>query len=81
MLNDVVNFFELMILLIILMFFFGGDVLEVGFDDDADIDIVVDVDNNNIFNYWYFSLVDLKVWSISTLSLASKQCLGELWEK
>ena len=51
MLNDVVNFFELMILLIILMFFFGGDVLEVGFDDDADIDIVLDVDNNNILNY------------------------------
>ena len=23
-------------------------------------------------------MVDLKVWSISTLSLASKQCLGEL---
>ena len=68
--NNFIDYFDVI--------FFGGDVLEVGFDDDADIDIVVDVDNDYIFNFWDFSLVDLKVWSVSTLSLASKQWLGEL---
>ena len=80
MLNNVVNSFWINDFIDFFDVIFGGDVLEVGLDDDADIDIVLDVDNDDILSYWYFSLVDLKVWSISTLSLASKQCLGELWD-